>query len=101
MQITHYVNKKYPARESTVGGDPQIVDLPFKCVEGNLEANWCLDADGMDSVSGKKFHHQQFSILMHLRLSQLKTTLRHIRTWVVLGLPLTLRNMMLKRVEII
>ena len=68
MQITHYVNTKYPARENSVAGDPQIVDLPFKCVEGNLEAHWCLDAEGMDAVMGKRFHHQQFSILMHFKV---------------------------------
>ena len=66
------MNKKYPARESNVGGDPQIVDLPFKCVEGNLEANWCLDAEGMDQVKGRRFHHQQFSILMHFKVESVE-----------------------------
>ena len=69
QQVTHYVNQKYPAREKTIEGDPQIINLPFKCIEGDLIAEWGSWAEGRERFHGQRYKHQQFSVLLSFKVT--------------------------------
>jgi hypothetical protein len=66
QQITHYTNKVHPGRDNFVCGDTQLVDLPFKCVPGagDVSVNWNYFAENYDAITGKKYKHQQFTLIM-------------------------------------
>lgn len=54
QQVTHYVAKKYPSRDEWIEGTPQIVRLPFKCVEGDVTITWGLWPTNMPVVGKMK-----------------------------------------------
>jgi hypothetical protein len=66
QQITHYTNKVHPGRDNFVCGDTQLVDLPFKRVPGagDVSVNWNYFAENNDTITGKKYKHQQFTLIM-------------------------------------
>eukprot|EP00956_Cyclotella_meneghiniana_P024430 scaffold49001_cov77-Cyclotella_meneghiniana.AAC.1 len=68
MQVTHPANKKYPGRENFIEGKPQVINLPFKCVEGDLKPVWNYWAEGQEKLEGKKYVHQQFAINLHFEV---------------------------------
>lgn len=71
QQITHFVNKTIPARENFISGNPQIIDLPFKCVEGDVKVSWYYSPLVMPKIKGRKNSHQQFSIVMQFSVESL------------------------------
>ncbi len=73
QQITHYINRNYSAHDDTIEGAPHIIDFPFKCVEGDLRADWGHWADGLEKNKGTKCNHQQFAILMNFRVVSVDT----------------------------
>ena len=53
QQIMHMVNKTFPPYcEKVIEDAPQVIDLPFKCIEGDLIVNWCYWAEGMGKQKG-------------------------------------------------
>ena len=54
QQVTHYVAKTYPSRDEWIEGTPQIVRLPFKCVEGDVTITWGLWPTNMPVVGKMK-----------------------------------------------
>jgi hypothetical protein len=47
QQVAHFVSKTYPGREDFIPGNPQVIDLPFKCGEGDLKVKWHYDPTNM------------------------------------------------------
>jgi hypothetical protein len=64
VRSTHYTNKVHPGRDNFVCGDTQIVDLPFKCVPGDVSVNMNYFAENNDAITGEKYRHQQFTLIM-------------------------------------
>lgn len=86
QQVTHRVTDTYPAGES-IHGDPQVIDLPFKCVEGDVKTDFLMTAEGMHKQPGKKHNHQQFQVYFHFKVESAddyKEPLENKKTWQLL-----------------
>ncbi len=64
QQVTHLVNKKYSHRDRWIEGEPEVVDLPFKCVEGDLNVTWGYWPNKMKKIA----RHQQFLPSMTIKV---------------------------------
>jgi hypothetical protein len=70
-QVTHFVNKNFEESATQLDGDPQVVNLPFKCPEGDVPSdpmiwvNWLIEK----YVRYKNTQHKQFINIMIVRLN--------------------------------
>jgi hypothetical protein len=63
QQVTHHVTTNYLEKDSIMG-DPQVIDLPFRCLEGEVETNFLYSPVQMPKFKGVKHSHQQFAIFL-------------------------------------
>jgi hypothetical protein len=52
QQITHFIAKTYPCREDFIPGNRQVINLPFKWIEGDLKVKWHYDPVNMGKIKG-------------------------------------------------
>jgi hypothetical protein len=70
-QVEHVVNSTFDSEETLLDGDPQVIDLPFKCEEGPLSGenaawlNWCKKGG---SVQYGGHQHQQFFNIFQIKV---------------------------------
>ena len=67
QQVTHYVTTNHPEKDGIMG-DPQVIDLPFRCVEGEVETNFFYSPVEMPKLKGQKHSHQQFAIFINFKV---------------------------------
>jgi hypothetical protein len=67
QQVTHYVTTNHPEKDGIMG-DPQVIDLPFRCVEGEVDTNFFYSPVEMPKFKGQKHGHQQFAIFLNFKV---------------------------------
>jgi hypothetical protein len=74
-QVTHFVEFNYADGNNTVEGTPQIVDLPFLCLEGEVPAEnimwitWPTDR----YVTYRNADHKQFLNILNVKVTSIHT----------------------------
>jgi hypothetical protein len=74
-QVTHYMEFNFADGNSTVEGTPQIVDLPFLCMEGEVPAEnimwiaWPTDR----YVTYRNADHKQFLNILNVKVISIHT----------------------------
>ena len=74
-QVGHY-NSIFEEHEDELDGDPQIVNLPFKCIEGALFGNnalWTKWHKKGGAVDFNNHCHEQFYNIMLMRVESQHT----------------------------
>jgi hypothetical protein len=62
-QIGHFINSNFKDTDIKLDGEPQIINLPFKCVEGTLSggnAMWMMWHKKGGALEFNNCHHGQF-----------------------------------------
>jgi hypothetical protein len=67
QQVTHHVTTNYPEKDGIME-DPQVIDLPFRCLEGEVETNFLYSPVQMPKFKGVKHSHQQFAIFLAFKV---------------------------------
>ncbi len=70
-QVGHFINSKFEHTEEQLEGVPQIINLPFKCVEGSLpggDVTWLKWRKKGRSVQYNGVLHQQFYDIMLVKV---------------------------------
>jgi hypothetical protein len=67
QQVTHHVTKNYPKKDGIMG-DPQVIDLPFRCLEGEVETNFLHSPVQVPKFKGVKHSHQLFAIFLAFKV---------------------------------
>ena len=70
-QVGHFINSKFEHTEEQLEGVPQIINLPFKCVEGSLpggDVTWLKWHKKGRSVQYNGVLHQQFYDIMLVKV---------------------------------
>ena len=74
-QVTHFVESNHPDHPTMIDGDPQVLNLPFTCVEGEVPgANLCWVAWPTDKiVTYRNRDHKQFLNILCIKLESIHT----------------------------
>lgn len=74
-QVTHFVESNHADHPTMIDGDPQVLNLPFTCVEGEVPgANLCWVAWPTDKiVTYRNRDHKQFLNILCIKLDSVHT----------------------------